>query len=169
MPVRRKFTNPSQALKLMHTFRLLNCHDAADLAARHAQAFDTPWSAGSFATELAKPTTRAVAYLDADDEIVGFILVQHVGDSAEILTLATLPSARQRGIATALLWEVEGQLTARGVQTLILDVAADNIPAIALYEKFDYVRDGRRKNYYPRKGKPSVDAILMRRDLTGLP
>ena len=153
----------------MHTFRLLNRRDAADLAASHAQAFDTPWSAESFAAELAKPTTRAVAYLGSNEEIVGFVLVQQVGDTAEILTLATLPSARQRGVATALLWEIEGQLTARGVQTLILDVAADNIPAIALYEKFDYVRDGRRKNYYPRKGKPSVDAILMRRDLTGLP
>lgn len=153
----------------MPIFRQLKPHDADHLAQIHAKVFETPWSAESFAVELAKPTTRAIASLGSEDEIVGFVLAQYTGDTAEILTIATTIHAQKQGVGAALVKELEMQLTARGISELLLDVADDNTAALALYEKTGFVRQNRRKAYYKRKNGPPVDAILMRRDWAGLP
>lgn len=153
----------------MRTFRILTLRDADTLAEIHAQTFEHAWSADGFASELAKSSVRAVACLGPFDDIIGFILIQQTDISAEILTFATAPNAQRHGVGTALLQEVETQLTARGCQSLMLDVAADNRPALALYEKAGFTAQGRRKAYYRRQAAPFVDAILMQRDLTGLP
>jgi len=45
-----------------------------------------------------------------------------------------------------------------GLTTVTLEVRETNAPAIALYQKHDFVPVGRRKNYYT---SPTEDAILM--------
>ena len=153
----------------MPIFRPLTPLDADKLARIHAAAFERPWSAQSFTSELTKRTTRAIACLGSDDEITGFVLAQHTGNTAEILTIATAPDSQRRGIGSALMQEIETRLTARGVDELLLDVASDNQAALALYEKAGFVSHGRRKSYYKTANGPAIDAILMRRDWTGLP
>lgn len=153
----------------MPIFRSLTPLDADKLAHIHAAAFDRPWSAESFTSELNKRTTRAIACLGSDDEITGFVLAQHTGNTAEILTIAIAPDSQRCGIGFALMQEMETQLTARGVDELMLDVAADNQAALALYEKAGFVSQNRRKAYYKAQNGPAIDAILMRRDWAGLP
>nr|MDQ2860173.1 ribosomal protein S18-alanine N-acetyltransferase [Pseudomonadota bacterium] len=96
--------------------------------------------------------------------VVGFIVCRVAADEAEILTLATNPRHRRRGVARALLETVTREADARGVASLFLEVAADNAAALALYTKAGFVAVGVRRGYYPR-GVAAFDAVIMRRDL----
>lgn len=133
---------------------------APTLAAIHAEAFDRPWDADALAGLLEGPGTLAVA--QGED---GFILLRRVLDEAEVLTLAVRPAGRRRGIGRALV-EAAADLAAQaGASVIWLEVAADNIPALALYEGCGFARAGLRRAYYARTDSPAADAIVMRRAL----
>ncbi|MFV0275948.1 MAG: peptidase C39 family protein [Parahaliea sp.] len=67
---------------------------------------------------------------------------------ARLYSLAVAPEARGRGIAEALLGEVEQAACDAGALYLRLEVAEGNDPAIRLYEKLGYVRFGQYEDYY---------------------
>jgi tRNA threonylcarbamoyl adenosine modification protein YeaZ len=134
------------------------------LAALHARSFDQPWGASSFTEMLAVPGTLALL-AHRGDVPAGFILVRTIAGEAEILTLATEPSARRSGIASRLLEAAYPFLQALKAEALFLEVAADNDAALELYARQNFIRSGLRKAYYARVNGAAVDAILMRRDL----
>ena len=80
----------------------------------------------------------------------------HVAD----LGLMVAKNYRGRGVGTALLDTAAEWAKANGVRKLELHVFPWNEPAIALYEKFGFEREGFRKGHYQRAGE-DVDAILM--------
>ena len=80
----------------------------------------------------------------------------HVAD----LGLMVAKPNRGQGIGTALLDTAAGWARANGVRKLELHVFPWNEPAIKLYEKFGFEREGFRKGHYQRAGD-DVDAILM--------
>jgi RimJ/RimL family protein N-acetyltransferase len=81
---------------------------------------------------------------------------RHVAD----LGLMVAASARRRGIGWALLEQAADWARAAGVRKLELHVFPHNEPAIRLYEKFGFVREGYRRAHF-RRGGTYVDAILM--------
>jgi RimJ/RimL family protein N-acetyltransferase len=80
----------------------------------------------------------------------------HVAD----LGLMVAKEARQRGVGTALLGAAVDWARAAGVRKLELHVFPWNTPAIKLYERFGFEKEGYRKGHYRRAGE-DVDAILM--------
>jgi putative acetyltransferase len=80
----------------------------------------------------------------------------HVAD----LGLMVAASHRRRGIGRALLERAVDWARSSEVRKLELHVFPWNVPAIALYESFGFVREGFRKAHY-RRGDEYVDAILM--------
>jgi len=68
--------------------------------------------------------------------------------------------ARGRGIGRALLEHAVEWARRSGVRKLELHVFPHNEPAIRLYERFGFVREGFRRAHY-RRGHEYVDAILM--------
>jgi len=137
------------------------------LAALHAESFDEGWSAGSFDTTLRMPGAYGfVAVRREDDEPLGFALFRVAlfgagGGEAEVLTIATRPQARGQGIARALMAQGLGLAAELGVQTMFLEVAADNAPALGLYQSLGFQQTGQRKAYYARSDGPRVDAVVM--------
>ena len=94
----------------------------------------------------------------------GFIILSAAADQAEILTIATDPSHRRRGIARSLLEIAETELVDNGVDTLFLEVAEDNKSAIKFYKSAGFEPIGRRPAYYKREiGR--VAAITYRKRL----
>jgi RimJ/RimL family protein N-acetyltransferase len=81
---------------------------------------------------------------------------RHVAD----LGLMVAASERRRGVGWALLDQAVAWARASGVRKLELHVFPHNEPAIRLYERFGFVREGYRKAHYYRGGE-YVDAILM--------
>ncbi len=132
--------------------------DAAVLAAIHAAAFAAPdaWSSDIFSLHLALP--NVIGLLAAED---GFVLVRTAGAEAEILTLAVVPAARRRGLASALLKAATVRVAKVGATVVFLEVSIKNTAARALYLQIGFTEAGRRPRYYSDRS----DALVMRIDL----
>jgi RimJ/RimL family protein N-acetyltransferase len=81
---------------------------------------------------------------------------RHVAD----LGLMVAATHRRRGIGYALLEACVAWAIDAGITKLELHVFPWNEPAIALYEKFGFAREGLRRRHYLRDGS-TVDALLM--------
>jgi len=135
--------------------------DPGDLAALHAKCFTTPrpWTSAEFADWLADLKTIFIGNKHA------FLLGRVVLDEAELLTIAVAPAARRRGAGKGLVLEFEESARLRGAATSFLEVAADNMAAIALYTGCGYSESGRRTGYYRAMNAAATDAILLSRPL----
>lgn len=129
------------------------------LADLHAAAFkvERPWRADEFESLLANPHCHLTTAAH------GFALWRAVADEAELLTIATHPAHRRTGIATTLMhdWMHAASTIAC---TAFLEVAADNVGAIALYDRCGFEEVARRPDYYQRPDT-RADAIVMRASL----
>jgi ribosomal-protein-alanine N-acetyltransferase len=139
--------------------RPVRSSDLAALAGIHAACFpDEAWDSGALATVLAMAGTAGqVAGSDAAG-ICGFLITQCLGEDAEILTLGVAPAHRRQGIARVLLVDFFARARAVGATRVVLEVAADNPPALALYQSLGFARLGTRPNYYRRAAGPAMDA-----------
>jgi ribosomal-protein-alanine N-acetyltransferase len=138
------------------------CFILADL---HDRAFDRPWSADAFETLLKGPGAFAVLGESGEPgEARGFILCRAVAGEAEILTIGVDPAARRRGWGAALVEMVAGIAREAGALEMFLEVEADNVAALKLYETTGFERVGLRKGYYPHLDG-AKDAVVMRRTL----
>jgi putative acetyltransferase len=80
----------------------------------------------------------------------------HVAD----LGLMVAADARRQGVGQALLEAAVAWASSAGIRKLELHVFPWNEPAIRLYERFGFEREGERRAHY-RRGDEFVDAILM--------
>jgi tRNA threonylcarbamoyladenosine biosynthesis protein TsaB len=138
--------------------------EAKLLAALHGQCFDTTWPPEDFARLMAMP--GAISVIAAvQDEPAGFALFRKAADEAEIITIATLPKARRRGVAKSLIDHHSRSLAAEGIASIFIEVAQSNEAAQALYRSCGFKIAGRRKAYYECPGGGREDAIIMRKFL----
>ena len=132
------------------------------LAALHAEAFDEGWTANAFAELLAMP--GAEAWLAMVSGVpAALLLTRRAADEAEIITIATKPAARRRGLARQLLARHIEALINHGVRSIFLEVAESNAAARALYASLGFVEAGQRKGYYKRNGGNENAIILQRK------
>jgi ribosomal-protein-alanine N-acetyltransferase len=137
--------------------------DLEPLARIHARCFpDDAWDAPALAGVLAMAGAEARLAEDATRPL-GLLFATVLGDEAEILTLGTAPEARRRGVARALLGDIYARAHALRAKRVVLEVAADNSAALALYESEGFRTVGLRHAYYMREKGPPIDAWLLRR------
>jgi len=94
-------------------------------------------------------------------EIVGYCLYQTIFEQAEVLRIGTDPKYQRQGIASKILNKLHEVLQRNQVESLLLEVRADNIAAITLYERQAFNIIHRRRGYYKMPHKPAVDALIM--------
>lgn len=116
--------------------------------------------------ELAsRPAFRGyVAVPEINADPAGYALVLAGGGSADLVSVAVMPTALRRGVATRLLLFALADLAAEGFEDVTLEVAVDNVPARALYDRLGFSEAGRRPGYY-RRDRELVDAMVMHRRL----
>ncbi len=131
--------------------------DPAALAATHAAAnqVDRAWATEEFAELL-----QSGAVLTGDGR--SFVLGRIIAGEGEVLTLATHPDHQRKGLAQAAL-----EAFCRQCDAVFLEVAADNLPARALYQKAGFQQVGTRPDYYKRANQPAVDALVLQRKAAG--
>jgi len=141
--------------------RPLSRGDAASAAQCHAASFEAAWDVEALAVHFDKDL--CLGHFNPD--LCGFIILSHVADQAEILTLAVDPAQRRGGIARQLVDGACEVLKQRGAAVVFLEVAEDNAAAIAFYRAGGFLPIGRRPAYYKRK-TGRVAALTYRKDLS---
>ena len=97
------------------------------------------------------------------DKVIGYCLYQVVFEQAEILRIGTHPDYQRRGIASQIFAQLNEELISNHVESLLLEVRADNVPAIALYEQQRFAVIHTRKDYYQVLHQPAIDALIMQK------
>jgi ribosomal-protein-alanine N-acetyltransferase len=137
------------------TVRPVRMADLDAIAELEKAAFQDFWPAEMLACEIEHP--RAILLLALrDGRPVGYAAFRHAADEAELLRLAVRPEERRRGVAGALVTEGLKRLQDEDVQVCFLEVRQDNAPAIALYQRLGFARNGRRRGYY----RDGTDALI---------
>ena len=98
-------------------------------------------------------------------KVLGYCLYQALFEQAEILRIGTHPDYQRQGIASQLFIALNKELQRSKVESLLLEVRADNAPAIALYERQGFSVIHQRKGYYQQLNQPAVDALIMQLEL----
>ena len=100
--------------------------------------------------------------------LLGYAGLYHAGGltSADLLTIATVPAARGRGIASLMLAELVSTAREVGCPDVLLEVRQSNEAAQRLYTRHGFVPIGRRRRYYQA---PPEDAVVMRLTLRPRP
>src|SRR5262245_26806330 len=145
--------------------RLATLDDAPQLARLHRDCFDEPWDAAAFTALLQRPGCFAMMAGESETELQALILVQRASGEAEVQSLGTLPSARRKGLADALVHAAMRECQKGHVAEIFLEVSADNAPALAFYTREGFRLVGLRKGYYRRVGAAAVDAVILRKPL----
>jgi ribosomal-protein-alanine N-acetyltransferase len=95
--------------------------------------------------------------------IAGFILSEENPPLAHIVTLDVAEKHRRHGVGTALLQKLESNLEARGVRSILLETATENVAAVAFWQRHGYRIEATLKRYYLGR----MDAYEMRKILPG--
>jgi len=111
---------------------------------------------------------RAVGTGSHGPRLLGYAGLYHAGGltSADLLTIATIPAARGRGIASLMLTELVATAREKSCPDVLLEVRQSNEAAQQLYTRHGFVSIGRRRRYYQA---PPEDAVVMRLSLRPRP
>lgn len=155
--------------------RDIRTDDCDAIAAIEAQTFNTAFNRGRLLTFIEKQTFCGFVdevnipntackrnNLDMSQNLAGYLLATIVLDEAEILSIAVRSDHQKCGRGAGLLGHFLAFIAAQDVKTVLLEVAADNVSALALYHRHGFVEFGRRPSYYKRS-VGNCDAIMMRR------
>lgn len=127
------------------------------LAEIETESFAHPLERKQIETLLADQNTLFLAARNGAT-LTGSVWLQIVLDEGYIGNVAVRPLYRRKGIADALLENLDRLAREKEISFLTLEVRASNLPAVSLYEKHGYTRVGVRPAYYR---DPREDAILM--------
>jgi len=143
--------------------RLASPEDLDGVLAIEEASFNNPTTREWYEGELKRPEVCFLYVLRTPDKpVAGFCAFWLVIDQAHINNLAVLPELRGRGLGTQLLEAVIAEALHLGAILLTLEVRQSNEPALRLYEKAGFYREGVRKNYYTN---PIEDALILSRKI----
>lgn len=126
------------------------------------------WTEQTLAEMLAQDSTHIMIVYKPEgkadnNKVIGYCLYQVIFEQAEILRIGTHPDYQRQSIASQLFATLNNELINNKVESLLLEVRADNAPALALYEQQAFAVIHTRKNYYQLPHQPSVDALILQR------
>ena len=142
--------------------KVIGTADLPAVAALHARCLDESWQPELIGRIARAPGGFGFLWRNGGEPL-GFVLGRSSCARAEVLSLGVAPSARQRGVARALMKAAIDGVSRRGLRTLYLEVAEDNDAALRLYQALGFAPVGRRPGYYSRPEAEAVDALTLRR------
>jgi len=133
---------------------------AATIAADDGGAWSGEW----VARILALPGAFAVLALAPGP--IGFALCLPAGAATDLVAIGVMPEARRRGLGRRLLAHCLARAKRAGAERMMLEVAADNAPALAFYRDAGFAEAGRRPRYYRSPSAGSArDALVLAKSL----
>ncbi len=142
----------------MNKISLLGSADLRDAWHIEQASHAFPWSAKTFADNQGD---RYLNFkLTVGERLAAYAITQTVLDEATLFNIAVHPDFKRRGLGRELLEHLIGELEARGILTLWLEVRKSNFAAIALYQALGFNEVAVRRDYYPA-AEGREDAIIM--------
>ena len=135
--------------------------DHASIADLHGLNFARGWTTSEI-DKLAEQSNTFVLVArtvgEPDAPVLGFNIVRHTPQEAEILSIAVDRRGRRRGLGDALMREAILRLRADRISNLLLEVDIENEAAIKLYEKLGFETIAQRPGYYDKKDENGLRA-----------
>ncbi|MDK6240029.1 GNAT family N-acetyltransferase [Winkia sp. UMB10116] len=122
------------------------------------------WNKQILVAELSRPDREYVGALAGPGSgvLLGYGGARYAGDQADVMTVATIPAARRRGIASAIVAWIDEASRRRSASSIFLEVRSKNLVAQRIYKRAGYEALGRIKRYYRL---PPDDAVRMGKKL----
>lgn len=121
-------------------------------------SFTTPWSRESFQNEISVNALSKYVVALKDDLVVGYGGLWLIVNEGHITNIAVHPEFRGVGIGNMLVDALIQVCKENNVISMTLEVRVSNKAAIGLYEKYGFVVEGVRKEYY---GDNKEDGLVM--------
>ena len=150
--------------------------DVAEVAAIERSIYSAPWTEGNFIDSLNagycawtlrnaaadRPAHRATAR--SSSPILGYFVLMAAVDEAHLLNVSVAAPAQRRGLGLFLLRRAVELALDHKASSVILEVRPSNLRALAIYHRFGFREQGRRRRYYPVSAhdpQTREDAIVM--------
>lgn len=127
---------------------------------------DDAWEVDEICSSLGQFGAGLMLAVDGTDAqiIKGYCIYQIVFETAEIHRIGTHPSYARQGVAASLIAALVDEMQHQHSDNLLLEVRADNMPAISLYQKMGFTAIDVRKGYY-QTTTGRCDAIIMQKQV----
>jgi ribosomal-protein-alanine N-acetyltransferase len=153
----------SALLKAMPQYRRMEIADLDAVMAIENVIYAHPWTRGNFSDSLHEGYHCWV--LELDGRLIGYTVVAIAVGEAHLLNLSIAVECQRRGHGRALLAFVVQLARDYGAGKMFLEVRPSNEAGRSLYAGAKFREIGRRRGYYPDKGKPE-DAVVMELELS---
>ena len=134
--------------------------DIQSIEENFSEQFDKFWSIDTLKSDFQDNQSHYFV-AKVDQEIIGFAGIKVILDVADIMNIAVRIDKRHLGIASLLLESLIEHARSLHCSKILLEVNEKNIPAICLYEKYQFHQIAVRKKYYHQ----TDDAIIMEKCL----
>lgn len=138
--------------------RRMTSEDALAAAALEKECFSEPWSENAYLSTLANENAIYLAAETESGELAGVCGVLDILGEGDINNVAVAKAFRRQKIGERLFAELLRRGKEKGITAFTLEVRASNEPALGLYNKFGFVPEGRRKDFYKN---PREDALIL--------
>ena len=100
-------------------------------------------------------------FILSNPKSLGYLKARVIRDEIEIISILIDKKSRKIGIGKSLLNKLLNIAFEKKIQNIFLEVSVENEIAINLYKKFNFIKVGKRKNYYLQNGR-YIDANIMK-------
>ena len=129
--------------------------DLDSLCDLEKECFEKAWTKANIEAVL-KDENSKVFLIEDQGKILAYIVYSHIIDEISLDRIGVSKLARRKSYASLLIEKMLEENLATS-----LEVSEKNIGARKLYEKYDFVIEGKRKDYY----KIGEDALIMWRKI----
>ncbi|MBR6693265.1 MAG: ribosomal protein S18-alanine N-acetyltransferase [Clostridia bacterium] len=130
---------------------------AQNLADLEMAIFKDPWTKNAIIDSIKSPLFHGEVLLDEKGDIIAYYGFYSIIPETHIANLAVREDKRGLGLGNVILERLLSQAIMLGNSEFTLEVRPSNEKAIALYKKYGFKVEGRRRNYYG----DGEDALIM--------
>ena len=105
------------------------------------------WTAARVLHAIHEPSTN-VAVVEKHNQVHAFGIMHYGDEAAHLALLAVDPAHRHQHMGARLVAWLEQSARAAGIQHIRLEARADNLAAIAFYQRLGFAQSGRVTGYY---------------------
>ena len=145
----------------MFKISLMDRLDLEDTYKIELETNPSPWSKDNFFSSFEVGHKSLVCKYN--DVIIGFLIFSLIKKDSHLLNIAVQKKWQKKGAGKILMDVFIKQSKAMGAKKAFLEVRSKNKIAINFYNKFNFLKDAVRTNYYT--GSDKDDAVLMSLDL----